>query len=104
MVIPMVYAPSLQGIRDDLARTRDRLADTPALLAAGLASPKQHADAYGGPDRPPLVDQIREARAVGVRHFAVFSYGWLMDSPGTLEALRNGAFARPARAPGRTRN
>ena len=96
VVIPMAYALSLEGIKNEIEEVSRYTRDKSVMVFPGLAVSKRQADAYGGPGHPPLSRQIPLVRQMNLSGHVVFCYGWLKSGVEQMSELRKSVYQTPA--------
>lgn len=88
-IVPMCYAPTLDGVRREIETVLDALPPSGkvAVLPA-LAVQKRSFDVYAGAAHPPIAQQARIVQQLGLPGFSVFCYAWILDSDEGLGLLR----------------
>jgi len=87
-IIPMAYGSTLDSIRKAVVevavKNRGR-----ALLVPALAVPIKKSGAYGSTHHPPIDEQVRALRSMGLKGHTVFCYSWILKSEKGLGAFKN---------------
>ncbi len=78
-IMPMAYGSTLNSIRKEIAAVAVRN-KRKALIIPALAVSIKNADAYGSPRHPPISEQIKAVRSMGLKGHTVFCYGWIIRS------------------------
>jgi uncharacterized lipoprotein YddW (UPF0748 family) len=98
VIIPMAYGPTLDSIKDDILKVRDK-AGTSVMLIPGLAISTIVKDAYRSPSHPPIAEQISLVRNLGFGGECIFCYDWIVESPEGFAAFAKGPYAVRALPP-----
>ena len=93
-IIPMAYAPTLDGIKGEINQVTKRNPGT-ALVLPALAISKEVEDAYGGRNHPHMKEQINLVRDMGLKGHSTFCYSWILQNKNGFEEFRED-YKKPA--------
>jgi uncharacterized lipoprotein YddW (UPF0748 family) len=92
-IIPMAYAPSLEGVRGEInsviAKNKGK-----AFVLPVLAVPLTKKDNYGGSNHPPIQEQISMVRSMKLPGHTIFCYDWILQSANGFDAFKEVYFRR----------
>lgn len=104
MLMPTAYWHMLAPIEADIIEVRNRI-QTPGdvtekpYLVPSLAIAKKTMDYYGGPEHPPVSQQIELVRGMNMPGHSIFNYDWILDSEEGFGVFRKGPYEHDAAAP-----
>ncbi len=104
MLMPLAYEITLAQIEADIIDVQNRIR-TPGgtvpqvRLMPGLAVAKKTMDDYGGPEHPPISQQIELVRRLHTSGHTIFCYDWVLDSVEGFGVFRKSPYKHDAAAP-----
>jgi uncharacterized lipoprotein YddW (UPF0748 family) len=89
VIIPMCYAESKTGLKDQFTRVLNSLPNhSKTVIEPVIAVQKNSLDAFSGAQHPPIKDQEDVLNQVGLKSFSIFCYDWMLDSKEGLNLLK----------------
>jgi len=86
-IIPMAYAPTLDGVRSEINNVIEKNKGKAFVLPV-LAVPMVKKDNYGGSDHPPIQEQISMVRSMKLPGHTIFCYDWILQSAMGFDAFK----------------